>query len=137
MSVPITKIIILLDLPLDNRLFNVFGVNTLIYNGFDVEIWDLTPFFHKEFQDRIVIDGQVVFEQCKKFDNKRDIALALSKISPNTIVNSFISYQYQTFFIYHLLSKNNVKYCVVQMISFPNFPSPQKGASFDFFHITY
>jgi len=132
MSNPIDKIIILIDLPLDKRLFNFLGVETLIRNGFDVEIWDLTPFFHKEFQERIVLDGQVVFEKCKKFDNKRDIVLSLSKISSNTIVNSFISYQLQTYFIYHLLSKKNIKYCVLQMIFLPNTPPP-KRASTDFF----
>ncbi len=129
MSNPIDKIIILLEQPLDKRLFNIIGVETLICNGFDVEIWDLTPFFHKEFIERIVLDGQVVFEGYKKFDNRHDIVQSLSKISSNSIVNSFISYQFHTYFIYHLLSKNNIKYCVLQMISFPNPPTIPQGAS--------
>jgi len=133
MSNTINKIIFLLDVPLDKRFFNLLGVNTLIHNGFDVEIWDFTPFFHKEFIGKIVIDGHMVFEKCRKFDNKRDIKCALSEISPNTVVNSIISYRAQSFFIYHRLSALKIKYCVLQMVSLPPSPPLQKKGSSGFF----
>jgi len=127
MSNLIKKIIILLDLPIDKRLLKLVGAETLIRNGFEVEIWDLTPFFHKELLDKMVIDGHVVFNKCKKFDNKPEIIESLSKISPDTIVNLFIAYNLPTNFIYRHLSKNRIKYCVLQMISFPSPPSRPNG----------
>jgi len=126
MSSPVTNIVILLDLPLDQRLFNFLGIETLMRNGFDVEIWDLTPFFHREFQERIVIDGRVEFNRYRKFHTKRKIVRAISDLSSGTMVNSFISFQCQTYFIYRLLSAKKIRYCVTQMISFPALPAPQK-----------
>lgn len=124
MSYKFNKIIFLLDSPLDKRYYNFLGVETLTQNGFDVEIWDLTPFFHEDLIDKIILDGQVIFDNYKEFNTKNDIETALSTIPPNTIVNSIISFELKTFFIYRLLSKYKIKYCVLQMISIP--PPPSK-----------
>ncbi len=135
MSGSIKKIIFLIDVPLDRKYFRLLGIDTLVLNGFDVEVWDLTPFFHKELLDRKIIgDGESVFNKCRKFTGKKDIVCALSEISKETIVNSFISLDIRTYFIYHQLSKRNIIYCVGQMISFPPPPLPPKGASVGYFH---
>ena len=128
MSDPIHKIIFLLDQPFNTRLYEILGVEILAHNGFEVEIWDVTPYFHPAALEKMVIDTEDVYKICKKFDKKRDILLSILEISPDTIVNSFIPFQCQTYFIYRLLSKKNIRYSVAQMISFPSPPSPQIGA---------
>lgn len=133
MSNPVNKIIFLIDQPLNKRLYALLGVETLLHNGFDTEVWDLTPFLHKELLERKVIEDREDFDICKKFSNKHDIVASLSSVSPDTIVNSFISYHFQTFFIYHVLSKKNIRYCVAQMISFPLPLRPPQGVSVGFF----
>ena len=133
MNNSITKIIFVIEAPLDKRIFNILGIETMMSYGFEVEVWDVTPYFHKTFFKKITTDGPIVYNECKQFNNKRDIIRALSNISSNTIMNLHIALQFETFFIYHFLSTKNIKYCVQQMIYLPNSPTPEKCVSIEFF----
>jgi len=132
MNNTIKKIFFICEFPLDKRIFNILGIDTLIAEGYIVEFWDVTPYFHKNFFERITLEGQVEFEGYKKFNSKREIVRALSEISSDTIVNLHITLQLDTFFIYHYLSVKNIKYCVLQMIFLPNTPPPEKRLSIKF-----
>ena len=116
----INKVIFIIELPFTAQIFDIFDIETLILHKFDVEIWDLSLYLHSNLFKKTDVDEPPVFNKCKKFDDKKDIIQALSETTSDAIVNCFIPLNIHTFFIFHLLSVRNIKYCVLQFISFPN-----------------
>ncbi len=127
MNQQINKIIYIFEQPFTARIFDVFGVEILISQGFDVEIWDLTPYLHSTFFRKIDEGESMAFNKCKKFENKTDIVTALSHVQSDALINCFIPFNIHTFFIYHLLSVRNIKYCVSNMVTFPTQCIQQKS----------
>lgn len=124
MNNPVKKIIFVIEAPFDKRIYDTLGIKTIQSLGFDVEVWDVTPYFHQSFLKKITLDESTGFDKCRIFKNKKNIITALMELSDDTVVVLHIAYQLETFFIYYLLSKRNVRYCVQQMIFFPSFPTP-------------
>lgn len=132
MDKPVKKIVFFCEFPLDKRIFKSLGIDILIANNYDVEFWDVTPYFHKTFFTKITRMGDVEFEGYKKFHTKRDIVHALSMMPAETVVIMQMLLQLETLFIYRYLSVNNIKYCVLQMIYLPTISLPKQGLSLDF-----
>lgn len=127
MNPQINKIIYIFEQPFTARIFDIYGIETLIAHGFDVEIWDLTPYLHSTFFMKIDEGESMAFDKCKKFENKRDIVAALSNVPSDALINCFIPFNRHTFFIYNMFSVKNIKYCVSNMISFPTQCIQQKS----------
>lgn len=109
----IKRIIILTELPFIDRHYTIWGVDTLIKNGFSVEVWDISSFlydFKFGIQD-LLSDKNVHFKHCK-FSTKTEIINALSNVNRSDFLNVFIGYYPKIFFIYRIISKKKIAYAV-------------------------
>ncbi|WP_321504094.1 hypothetical protein [uncultured Methanoregula sp.] len=143
MNCRIKKIIFILGTPLTKKYFNNFGIEIFLSHGFDVEIWDISPFLQNEihrknFLQKLYDDDPIIFDKYKKFNDKQDIIHALSKINPDTVVNIMAAFNMQMLFIYDQLSRKKIKYCVLNMITHPlECPPPKKSESVGFFRCLF
>jgi hypothetical protein len=124
----IEKVIILTAYPFNQRDYDRFGVELIRRKGFDVEIWDITACIHKKICDKLISDQASQFANLRTFSDKADIIRAISALNKKCIVNCFIEYSSRTFFIFKTLSKYQIKYCVLGMVTLP-IPKPVRVSS--------
>lgn len=109
----IKRIIIFTELPFIDRHYTIWGVDTLIKNGFSVEVWDISSFLYdlKFGIQELLSDKNVHFKHCK-FSTQTEIIDALSNVNHSDFLNVFIGYHPKIFFIYKIISKKKIAYAV-------------------------
>lgn len=116
----ITKIIYLIESPFNRRDYERFGIDIFIRDGFEVYVWDFTPFLHPQVDSSVVPPDTVEYKNLMRFNSKRDAIAAISKEWGDCFVVSLISYRRGTFSIFRQISKNNIPYSVFMSNSIPN-----------------
>ena len=107
----IKSIIILLETPLNQRDYNRFGIKILQENGFDVQIWDLTPFVCPE-DCNTKLNNPVHLDIYTSFKCLDDFKAAFFNLSQGYFIINLIAYQLRSLPVYKILSKKNLPYCV-------------------------
>lgn len=116
----VEKIIVITAYPFNQRDYDRFGIELLRSNGLTVEIWDITSCLHKKINDQLATEDTSNFKGLHIFKEKGDIVSAISSLDKGCIINCFIEYSIRTFFIFRAISKQQIKYSVFGMASFPN-----------------
>lgn len=115
----INRVIFLIESKFSQRDYDRLGVDVITKSGFSVEIWELTPFLHKEVFLKL---GESEFKDHKKykaFYSKRDAVRAIRKLDRFCFVICFIGYNFKTYPIYKALSRNKINYGVFLANSLP------------------
>lgn len=88
-------------------------MDTLIKNGFSVEVWDISSFLYDyNFgKQEPFCEQNVHFKYCK-FSKKKEITDALSKVNRSDFINVFIGYHVKIYFIYKIISHKQIAYAV-------------------------
>lgn len=107
----ITKIIYFIEAPFNQRDYDRFGIEILKENGFEVEIWDFTPFLNPQ-RSKVKLPDPIYYEKTHTVPFKNRAQNAISKLSNNCFVVCLISYRFESYPIYRSLSRNKIKYCV-------------------------
>ena len=102
----VNKIIYICYLPLTKKLEQDFYIQDLIDSNYSVEYWDLSPIFFNDVSfsnehDRdyvLKIDTYQYFQNCIKKEK-----------NPRTVYIPMITYGYQSFRLYRILTKNKCK----------------------------
>jgi hypothetical protein len=115
----ITKVVYFVETPFNARDYDRFGVETLSENGFEVEVWEFTPFLHPESYGRISVPDPVNYGKHYLFLSKRHALKSIVKLKNNCFVVCIISYFFRSLPIYRTLSKNKVKYGVFMSSTLP------------------
>ncbi len=117
----IKKIIYFIEAHFSVRDYDRFGVETLIRNGFKVEVWDFTPFLtNKKYQniqppDPINWDGLIALK------NKKEALSAILKLTQSDFVIPVIHYELKTYSIFRTLSKRKIAFSSsIQSCVLPN-----------------
>jgi len=108
----IKKIILFLDWPFCQRDYERFGIKILHENGFDVEVWEFTPYLHKNFYKEICPPDPINYKSRRVFYKLSEIKAAISNLNNKCFVISMILYRPDTFFIFLFLSKKAIKYAI-------------------------
>jgi hypothetical protein len=116
----IAKIIYLIESPFNQRDYKRFGVEIFIQAGFEVYVWDFTPFLHPQVDSSVIPPDPIEYKNFMRFNSKRDAIAAISKELENCFVVSLITYQINTFSIFRQISKNKIPYSVLITNSIPN-----------------
>jgi hypothetical protein len=120
MTEKINKIIVIRDYPFNQLDYERFGIELLRNNGLKIEIWDITPCIHEKFKYQLVEEGPSNFKGLQIFKEKNEVVKAISSLDNGCIINCFIEYSLRTFFVFRAISKQQINYCVYEMVSFPN-----------------
>jgi hypothetical protein len=112
---PINKVVYFVESYFNSRDYDRFGIQTFIDNGFEVEVWDFTPFLAADEYIREYPPAQFDCHNWILFNNRKKAFSAISLLTPSCFVISLIHYNPKTFYIHRLLSKKGILYCVSAM----------------------
>ena len=90
----INRIIFFNELPLTDRLYKICGVDTLIKNGFSVEIWNISIFLYEDLfrtEEEPLCEQGGHFKHCI-FSTKKEIIAALSNVNSSDFIIVTIGY---------------------------------------------
>lgn len=116
----IHKIIIITGYPFNRRDYDRFGIEYFRSKELEVEIWDISAILSKNVTDQLPVKDPTLLTDLRIFKKKEEIVKAILSIDNNSIINCFIEYSPRTVFIFRTISKQKIRYCVVEMASFPN-----------------
>lgn len=109
----IKNIVFLLEEYFNLRDFERYGINTLIENGFNVEIWDLTAFLapyeyrmNAKPPDTMEWEGQMVLK------SRKEVIKKLSLLDDSYFIISFLHLTYKTLDIYRTIKRMGLPYSV-------------------------
>ncbi len=130
----INKILFLIESPFNKRDFKRFGVEVFIENGFEVYVWDFTPFLHPKFNTLITQSDPIEYENLIRFDSKRDAIAAIGKKGGDSFIISLIGYHDVTYSIFRQISKNKIPYSVFAANTVP-YENINKSKNISFWEI--
>lgn len=106
----ITKVIFFIDALFNQRDYERYGIEILKKNGFDVEVWDFTPFLQPQVYREVTVPDPIVYTGHQQFFNLKKALAAISKLDNNSFIVCLLSYRNQTFLIYRMLSYKKLDY---------------------------
>ena len=115
----IKKIIFLWENWFSERDYKRFGISLLNENGFEVEIWDITPMLHPDFLQKNITWNLVDYKAPKVFYKRKVLYERLTGLCQSDFVVNLVSYSLDTIGIYNALSKSGVYYAVFTANSIP------------------
>lgn len=115
----INKIIFFTGSIVRKREYEIYGIDTLLENGFEIEIWDFTAFLHPQYYREIEKEVAIEWDKYRRFMSWEEARLAISKITPNCLIVCTLWYELKCYAVYKTISKNKLLYCVIQNIVFP------------------
>ncbi|MBF0465918.1 MAG: hypothetical protein HQK96_03480 [Nitrospirae bacterium] len=109
----VKRIVYFLHSPLTKFDEERFGISTFIENGFEVEVWEFTPFLTYDRYVNYTTSHKADFETRYIFHSKRDIISAISQLTGNCLIISMLFYNFKTIFIYREIARLGILYCKV------------------------
>ncbi len=116
----IKKIIYFIESPFNQKDYERFGVETFIQDGFDVFVWDFTPFLHPEVYRKVEVPDPITFVGYRQFLTKKEALSAIQKEPNCSFVVCLGGYNFKSFPIFRALSKNRIQYCVIMSNALPS-----------------
>ena len=128
----IKKIIYFVESLFCQRDFERFGIDIIKDNGFRVEIWDLTPFISPVTYNAIKVPDPIDYRKCncRLFIEKAKIIREIKKLKQGTMIISIMPFDYEHYFLYRELSKQNIPYAFIITNAIPVYKSSSTGNYF-------
>ncbi|MCX5855346.1 MAG: hypothetical protein NTZ24_12405 [Deltaproteobacteria bacterium] len=114
-SFPISKIVYFVEAYFNESDYRRFGVKTFKDNGFDVEVWDFTPFIASGEYKSTVKPPVFNCDNWRLFQTKKEAITAVARLDDTCFVVSLIHYAFYSLSIHRMFSKQNIKYSVDAM----------------------
>jgi len=128
----IKKIIYFIESTFCQRDFERFGINIMKDNGFYVEIWDFTPFISPETHNTIKVSDSIDYQKnnCKLFMSKTEVMREIKNLKQDTMIICMMFFDYEHYFLYRELSKQNISYSFIITNIMPVFKNIKPGNHF-------
>lgn len=114
----VNKIIFLAGFPFNRRDFERFGIELLLKNGFEVEVWDLTSIVNPGLKNYPPPDS-IDWPHCKVFDDKSHVLSKIKNLSSDTFIVNDLTYSLDRRAIYKAISVSRAGYAVVAAKAIP------------------
>jgi len=90
------------------------GIEIIKSNGFDVEIWDFTPFLYPEVYKNFKMPDPIDYKKYsyKFFSSYKDALNRMGCLRSDTLIISFINFNYKTYPIFKGLSREDIPYAL-------------------------
>lgn len=108
----VKKILFLVESPFCQRDYDRFGIELLLGNGFDVEVWDLTDILHHKFSEHYTPPDPINWPDCKVFNDKKIAYKKIKNLTSDTFIINLIGYSPSSCNIYRSISKSQAHYAV-------------------------
>jgi len=128
----IKKIIYFIESPFCQRDYKRFGIDIMKDNGFYVEIWDFTPFINSEIHNKVKVLDSIDYQKsnCKLFVNKTEAIREIKNLKQDTMIICMMFFDYEHYFLYRELSKQNISYAFIITNAMPVFKNIKPGNYF-------
>jgi hypothetical protein len=104
------KIVFLVESQFNKRDYDRFGIEVLLNNGFDVYVWDFTPFIRERIYQSVKISDPCSYKKLRQFYTFEDAKTSLLKLDKCAAIICLIGYNFDTLKIYRVLGKTKIKY---------------------------
>lgn len=123
------KIIYFIISPFCKRDYDRFGIDIIKNNGFEVEVWDLTPVIDREVYKTIKVPDPINYKQinCKLFLDKSELYREIKKISKDSLVITIFGIDYKTYSLYKELSRSGIPYALFHANTIPLYGKTVSG----------
>ena len=115
----IRKILFLVASPLENRDVERFGIELLIGNGFEVEVWDLSKILYPYLTNYAPPGGVVDAAYSRVFSNKQSALNAIRRLSSKTILVVFFHYLRERYSFWRAISDSKAEYIRIAANTMP------------------
>ena len=97
------------------RNFERYGIGIMKDNGFCVEIWDFTPFISPKTHNIVKVPDPIDYQRnnCRLFMEKTEVIQEIKNLKQDTIIICIMFFDYEHFFLYRELSKQNISYAFI------------------------
>lgn len=109
----VKKIIFFVESPFSSRDYDRFGVEILRNNGFEVEVWDFTPFLHAKIYGQINESSPARYDRMILFNSKKDALSAIQRLSTQDMIVCLVAYCVNSIAIYKTMSASGLRYSVL------------------------
>lgn len=108
----VTKVIYFLEEYFNERDLQRFGIDTMMQNGFDTEVWEFTKLIAPEAYVSSTPPDPVQWEGHRSFVDMKGAIEAIEGIDSSTFVVSMVHYTYPSLPIFRTLSKRRIPFSV-------------------------
>lgn len=115
----INKIVFLVQSSFNKRDYKRFGFEIFIKDGFEVYVWDFTPFLFPRVDKLVTPPDHFEYENLIRFKYKKDAVTALNELGKNTFIIPLFEYDFSNFCIFKAITKNNLPYGMLISAAFP------------------
>ncbi len=106
------KIIFIVKALFCQRDYERFGIEFLSNHGFEVEVWDFTPFIRPNLYKTATPPDPINFSGYRLFKLKKEALCALAQLSSNVYIMLMIKFDRNTYSIFRTLNKKHLTYGV-------------------------
>lgn len=107
----ISRIVFLHEGHFSQTYYEMFGIELLEKNGFQVEVWNFLPFLKGADFQRITPPDPIVWSGYHLFPDRSMAIEALSALTASDMVICGLHYTLETYTFYRMLSKKKTIYC--------------------------
>ncbi|MBP7055364.1 MAG: class I SAM-dependent methyltransferase [Candidatus Omnitrophica bacterium] len=116
----IKKVIYIVESPFCQRDRERFGIELVRQAGFEVEIWDFTPFLYREVHDKVKVKDPTTISDVKTVLTHSEALGMISNLEKSVFVMSMLFYGPKTFQIFKAITKAKLKYAIFAANAIPN-----------------
>lgn len=109
----IKKIVFLTETSFYKRDYERFGIDILRSNGFEVEVWNCTPFLYPGVAEEVKGADIVYYEKYFEFQKIQDVLEKIYKLTQNVLVVCLIQHRVNSYPLFRAISKKQIMYCIV------------------------
>jgi hypothetical protein len=106
----IKKVIYFLEEYFNERDFNRFGIETMLNNGFDVEVWEFTRLLAPEGYISSIPPDPIQWEGHRSFENLKDVGDAIKTLDSSVFIISMVHYTLYSLTLFRILSKQGISF---------------------------
>ncbi len=109
----IKKIVFLIESCYNKRDHERFGIDILIRNGFDVEVWDFTSILASSKFGKVRPPDPIKWNKWTLFETKKQAVDALLSLDRSVYIVSLVRCYSKTFYLYKAIKNKMTPYCVL------------------------
>jgi hypothetical protein len=119
----INRVVYLILYPFNDRDYDRFGLETVTRNGFDVEVWDLTPLIQPEILAEVQMTLTATGYVHRVFTDRQTASDAIAALDASSFVIAHVGYMLPSLFVYRALARAKAMYAVVASNAIPLAPA--------------
>jgi len=113
------RVVYVIESLFSQRDYDRYGIEILLKNGFEVEVWDFTPFLHPRVWQEVSVPDAIAYSGYRRFFTRGDAAAALAMLTDRPFVVCLIPYRWQSMWLYRAMSKCRLNYGLLMVNALP------------------